>query len=106
MLSNYLILLIVLFVIYKLNQVTYQSHQLRGGGSITSSQPATIPAPAKPRMSFQYPYTSPWEFYQSPWLMYRQPQMLSREAYYRYSVPNYYTKFNQDYYGSLDHVAC
>jgi len=50
---------------------------------------------AEPRMTFQYPMRPPWHFYQSPWMMYQQPWLLSKENYYRYSVPSYFSKITR-----------
>ena len=85
------LLLILLFALY----LGKSNYKLYGGSH---------PAPAEPRVKFQYPFKSPWEFYQQPYFLYREPHLMSKEMYYRYSVPNYYTKFNRDYYGDMNIV--
>lgn len=89
----YLFFLFLIFYVLATTERTLDTNtcsQILYGGGRIDGIPSSYPAPAKPRMTFQYPYTSPWDFYQSPWLMYRQPEMLSREEYYRNLVPNYY----------------
>ena len=90
-------------VFFLLLCIIFMSTQNKGcvqHAGFVSAQPYRVAT--RPTTQFKYPYNSPWEFYQSPWLMYKQPWLLSKEDYYRYSVPNYYTKFNRDYYGDMN----
>src|SRR3990172_9771243 len=102
--NKIIILVVIWWLLFAVLQTRPSSVVQSGGGLIPTQPMATIRAFPAPRMSFQYPYTTPWEFYQSPWIMYKEPHLMSKEEYYRYSVPTYYTKLTWDYYGNPDIV--